>query len=87
MPNLKRHDKSMEEIGINKISIMLVPADSPEYGTFSLRRRQREFLYSIREDITNMKYRRVHFNTIQCPTADIEGYHNKQYGGKTPVTM
>jgi hypothetical protein len=44
MPNLKRHDKSMEEMGINKISVMLVSADSPEYGTFSLQRRQKEFL-------------------------------------------
>jgi len=47
VPNLKRQDKSMEEIGINKISVMLVPADSPEYGTFSLRITQKEFIYSI----------------------------------------
>jgi len=34
-------------MGINKISVILVPADSPEYGTFSLHRRQKEFLYSV----------------------------------------
>jgi hypothetical protein len=37
----------MEEMGINKILVILVPADSPEYGTFSLHRRQKEFLYSV----------------------------------------
>jgi hypothetical protein len=37
----------MEEIGISKTLVMLVPADSPEYGTFSLHRRQKEFPYSI----------------------------------------
>jgi len=37
----------MEEICINKISVMLVPADSPEYGTFSLHIMQKEFIHSI----------------------------------------
>jgi len=38
----------MEEIGINNISVMLVPADSPEYGTFSLHITQKEFIYPYR---------------------------------------
>jgi hypothetical protein len=37
----------MEKIGMNEIQVRLVPADSPEYGTFGLHRRQKEFLYSI----------------------------------------
>jgi hypothetical protein len=38
----------MEEMGFNKISVTLVPANSPEYGTFSLHRRQKALLlYSI----------------------------------------